>query len=155
MGGRHGRGGRERGRRRPRAGRRAGRPRRPADAALHDRRRRVRGRGTARRSRGTRTSRGCRAPWRSGCPPTYRISTGRVLVAGDGYAVERVLEGTKDRADPEFGLPATGNRFSLRGVSTGRLRDGRIAENHDCWNMADFLAQLGQLSGLGAEPAAG
>ncbi|MGY1618012.1 nuclear transport factor 2 family protein [Geodermatophilus sp. SYSU D00691] len=85
----------------------------------------------------------------------YRISTGQVLVAGDGYAVEWVLEGTNDRADPEFGLPATGNRFSLRGVSTGRLRDGRIAENHDYWNMADFLAQLGLLSGLRAAPAAG
>jgi limonene-1,2-epoxide hydrolase len=29
------------------------------------------------------------------------------------------------------------------GVSVGRVRDGRIVENRDYWNLADYLQQVG------------
>lgn len=59
------------------------------------------------------------------------------------FAAEWTISGTHDGTSPE--LPPTGRRFSLRGASVGTLRDGKIAVNHDYWNMADFLAQVGLL----------
>ena len=34
-------------------------------------------------------------------------------------------------------------RFDVRGVSVGRLRDGKIVENRDYWNMAEMMNQVG------------
>ena len=45
--------------------------------------------------------------------------------------------------DPEHGLPATGRSYRVPGVSVGRVRDGRIVENRDYWNLADYLQQVG------------
>lgn len=53
-----------------------------------------------------------------------------LLSSGDSYLCEWVMSGTND--GPLRGMPATGRRFSVRGVSVGRLdRDGRIVENRD------------------------
>ncbi|WP_448628369.1 ester cyclase [Geodermatophilus sp. URMC 64] len=79
----------------------------------------------------------------------YRITAGQVVVTADGYAVEWVMEGTNDRDDPGNGLPATGQRFAQPGVPIGRLRDGKIAENRDYWNLAAFLTQVGLMPGAG------
>ena len=74
----------------------------------------------------------------------YRFELGDVATTGDdSYAFEWTMSGTNDRADAERGLPATGRSFRLRGVSIGRLRNGKIAENRDYWNMADYLMQVG------------
>ena len=73
----------------------------------------------------------------------YRFE--EVSVQGDGgaYALEWVMSGTNDRADPERGLPATGRRFHIPGVSVGTLRDGRIHRNRDYWDLAGYLAEVG------------
>jgi hypothetical protein len=58
------------------------------------------------------------------------------------------------RADPKlpvsgvvegsFGIfSATGQSFTIRGISTGSLRDCLIAHNRDYWNLADVLRQIG------------
>jgi steroid delta-isomerase-like uncharacterized protein len=73
----------------------------------------------------------------------YRIDFSRALVDGDSYAVEWTMSGTNDGADPQHGLPATGHRFEIPGVSIGRLRDGKIAENKDYYNLAGYLMQVG------------
>jgi steroid delta-isomerase-like uncharacterized protein len=74
----------------------------------------------------------------------YRLDPGDLVVlTDDGYAVEWTMSGTNDRADEQRGLPATGKRFQVQGVSIGRLRDGRIAENRDYWNLAGYLVQVG------------
>lgn len=73
----------------------------------------------------------------------YRFDLGRVLVTGDSYAAEWTMSGTHDGADEQRGLPATGHRFEIPGVSVGRLRDGKIAENTDYYNLASFLMQVG------------
>jgi hypothetical protein len=31
----------------------------------------------------------------------------------------------------------------LHGVSVDKLRDGKIVENRDYWNISDFLTQIG------------
>jgi hypothetical protein len=51
------------------------------------------------------------------------------------------MSGTKDRGD-ERAL-ATGRRFGVPGVSIGRLRDRKVVEQRDYWNMAGFLVQVG------------
>jgi steroid delta-isomerase-like uncharacterized protein len=73
----------------------------------------------------------------------FRMELGRSVSDEKGYAFEWTLSGTNDRADPQHGLPATGQHFDIPGVSIGVLRDGRIAENKDYWNLAGYLAQVG------------
>jgi steroid delta-isomerase-like uncharacterized protein len=51
-------------------------------------------------------------------------------------ALEWTMRGTHDRASPQ--LPATGKPFEVHGVSIGRLRDGKIAENRDYWTWPSF-----------------
>ena len=53
------------------------------------------------------------------------------------------MSGTNDGADPQHGLPATGHRFEIPGVTIGRMRDGKIAENKDYYNLAGYLMQVG------------
>jgi steroid delta-isomerase-like uncharacterized protein len=73
----------------------------------------------------------------------YRLDFSRALVDGDSFAAEWTMSGTNDGADPQRGLPATGHRFEIPGVSIGRLRDGKIAENKDYYNLAGYLMQVG------------
>jgi steroid delta-isomerase-like uncharacterized protein len=64
------------------------------------------------------------------------------------YAIEWELAGTN--SGEAAGLPATHKPFRIRGVSVGRLgATGRIVENRDYWNMADFLTQVGILPAPG------
>jgi len=73
----------------------------------------------------------------------YRLELGQGVSDDSTYAFEWTLSGTNDGADPAHGLPATGRQFEIRGVSIGRLREGRIAENKDYWNLAGYLMQVG------------
>ena len=70
----------------------------------------------------------------------YRFEPGTVV--GE-HPLEWTMVGTDDRADSDRGLPATGRSFRIPGVSVGRVRDGRIVENRDYWNLADYLQQVG------------
>jgi steroid delta-isomerase-like uncharacterized protein len=74
----------------------------------------------------------------------FRMDPGELVVTTDGtWAAEWVLSGTNDREDRQRGLPATGRRFRIEGLSIGRLRDGRIAEERLYWNLAGYLQQVG------------
>jgi steroid delta-isomerase-like uncharacterized protein len=73
----------------------------------------------------------------------YRFEPGSVVGDGEGYALEWTMIGTNDRADSDRGLPVTGRSYRVPGVSVGRMRDGRIVENRDYWNLADYLQQVG------------
>jgi steroid delta-isomerase-like uncharacterized protein len=66
----------------------------------------------------------------------------------DHFALEWTMRGTHDGSSPQ--LPATGRRFEIRGVTVGRLEHGLVAESHDYWDVAGFLAQVG----LMPQPAA-
>ena len=83
----------------------------------------------------------------------YRFDLDRVLIDGDSYAAEWTMSGTHDGADEQRGLPATGRRFEIPGVSVGRLRDGKIAENKDYYNLASFLMQVGLMPAPETAPA--
>jgi steroid delta-isomerase-like uncharacterized protein len=62
----------------------------------------------------------------------------------DRYGLEWIMRGTHDGSSPA--LPATGKSFVIQGASMGRLEGGRIAENRDYWNVADFLGQVGLMT---------
>ena len=47
------------------------------------------------------------------------------------------------------GLPATGRSFRIRGAGVGQIRDGKIIELTEYWNMAEFLTQVGAMPPAG------
>jgi len=71
----------------------------------------------------------------------YRFDNEQVLIDGESFALVWTMSGTKDRGHER--VPATGRRFGVPGVSIGRLRDGKVVEQRDYWNMAGFLVQVG------------
>ncbi len=77
----------------------------------------------------------------------YRFEGGFAVVSESGYAAEWVMKGTHDGQNPR--LPATGKPYSIRGVSIGELRDGRIAWNTDYWSLAELLVQVGLMPAPG------
>ena len=63
------------------------------------------------------------------------------FVSGNWYCGEWVWTGTyKGNAS---GVPATGKRFSIRGVSVGELKGDKVKRHSDYYNRIDFFQQLG------------
>ena len=74
----------------------------------------------------------------------YRFTSVSEQASGDRYALEWEMAGTN--TGEAGGMPATNKPYRIRGVSIGRLdADGKIKENRDYWNMADYLMQVGIL----------
>lgn len=73
----------------------------------------------------------------------YRFTLEMAIVTDGAYAYEWTMTGINDGEDPERDFPATGERFEIPGVSIGVLRNGRIRENRDYWNMTTYLNQVG------------
>jgi steroid delta-isomerase-like uncharacterized protein len=74
----------------------------------------------------------------------YRLDWGDLVVGTDDlWAGEWTMWGTNDREDKTRGLPNTGRAFRIQGLSIGRLRNGKVAEEHLYWNMVDYLTQVG------------
>jgi steroid delta-isomerase-like uncharacterized protein len=90
-----------------------------------------------------------------GLSSDYSFEVTTVVESGELYAFEWVLSGTHDRANPALGLPATGKRFTVPGLTIGRRRAGLIAENRDYWNLAALLTQLGLMPTPGAPASTG
>jgi steroid delta-isomerase-like uncharacterized protein len=71
------------------------------------------------------------------------IETTNLLIAGDHYTKEWVMTGVHSGDTP--GLPTTGKTFRLLGAGVGHVRDGKIVNFTEYWNLADFLRQVGAL----------
>jgi steroid delta-isomerase-like uncharacterized protein len=71
------------------------------------------------------------------------IETTNLLIAGDHYTKEWVMTGVHSGDMP--GLPTTGKTFRLLGAGVGHVRDGKIVNFTEYWNLADFLRQVGAL----------
>jgi steroid delta-isomerase-like uncharacterized protein len=72
----------------------------------------------------------------------YKFTLVSEQTSGNDYAVEWEMAGTN--TGEAAGLPATNKPYRIRGVSIGRLNDaGKIVQNRDYWNMADYLTQVG------------
>jgi hypothetical protein len=78
----------------------------------------------------------------------FRLEAGELIVSsGETWAAEWRMTGTNDREDKAHGLPSTGRPFRIQGLSIGRLRDGKVAEERLYWNLAEYLGQLGLMPG--------
>lgn len=75
--------------------------------------------------------------------PDLKFELKSFLSAGGRTAVEWVMTGTHAGEVP--GIPATGKRFSLRGVAIDEWRGDKISRHTDYYNLVSFLQQVGLL----------
>jgi steroid delta-isomerase-like uncharacterized protein len=66
--------------------------------------------------------------------------------AGDRGAGEWVMSGTFAHSSIP-GVPATGKKFSVKGVAITEFKGGKISRNTVYWNLAAFLQQVGLTPG--------
>lgn len=76
--------------------------------------------------------------------PDFKLELKTLFAVGNWVAQEWIMSGTQTGDLNILGIPAAGKRFSIRGASITRLRDGKIARNTDYWDMASMRQQLGQ-----------
>lgn len=72
---------------------------------------------------------------------SFKAVQENLVVDEQGYSFEWIVSGV---VEGSFGIfNGSGQSFSIRGISTGVIRDGLIAHNRDYWNLADVLRQIG------------
>jgi steroid delta-isomerase-like uncharacterized protein len=74
------------------------------------------------------------------------------ISADDKIVTRWRVAGTHDGDLP--GLPRTGKSISLAGISITRLRDGKIAESWNNWDMLGMMQQLGAIPAEARQQAA-
>lgn len=72
--------------------------------------------------------------------PDLRIEIEDVVAEGDRAAVRWHVRGT--HGGEGFGFAPTQQNVARRGTTWLRVRDGRIVEGWDTWNMGEFMAAL-------------
>src|SRR5215470_13833453 len=75
--------------------------------------------------------------------PDFKIELTARFGAGTWAGMEWVMSGTHNGDFP--GMPATGKRFSTRGVTMLELEAGKIRRNSDYWDAAGVMRQVGLL----------
>ncbi|MCC2655218.1 MAG: hypothetical protein K0Q76_326 [Panacagrimonas sp.] len=74
--------------------------------------------------------------------PDFKWNPRHITVDGERVACEWVMDGTQRGDLP--GIPGTGKRFDVRGLSALVVRGGKIHENRDYWSLGTYLRQIGQ-----------
>ena len=99
--------------------------------------------GTGQRAEGVAEIRECAVVF-IGMFADLQIEQTNFLVADCHYATEWIMTGIHTGDVP--GLPATGLSLRIVGAGVGEVRDRKIVNATECWNMADFLTQVGALA---------
>jgi len=73
--------------------------------------------------------------------PDVRITIAEMVAEGDMVAVRWLGEGT--HLGELFGVPPTGKRIHVEGISIYRLAEGKIAEQREQWDRLELMRQLG------------
>ena len=73
--------------------------------------------------------------------PDMQITVNHALAEGDLVAVHWTAWGTNTQ--PGMGLPATGKKIRVSGITIFRFRAGKISEEWSAWNMLSVLQQAG------------
>lgn len=73
--------------------------------------------------------------------PDFHVELSTRFVSDKWAVGEWTMSGTQKGDMPN--LPATSERFSIRGASVLELENGKIRRCSDYWDMAAFLRQLG------------
>lgn len=76
--------------------------------------------------------------------PDFSLEARSLFASGGWVACEWAMTGTHSGDAP--GLPATGNRFSVRGSTIAEVAGAKIKRNADYWDLTTFLQQLGVLA---------
>ncbi|MGH8965384.1 MAG: ester cyclase, partial [Actinomycetes bacterium] len=77
--------------------------------------------------------------------PDMRVTVEEQIAEGDYVASRHIAVGTQAR---EFrGLPNTGRRGAITGITINRVSGDRIAEVWTCWDAAGMMQQLGIFPG--------
>lgn len=79
--------------------------------------------------------------------PDFHLEFESWFASGNCGACEYVMSGTHAHSSRP-GVPATGKRFSLSGVSILEFRDGKICRQTDYINQLSILEQLGLIPAL-------
>ncbi len=80
--------------------------------------------------------------------PDLRPTILSTVAEGNTVCTRWRMEGT--HANPILGIPASGKRLSVDGITVTRFRGEKLAESFVQWNTLSFLQQLGVLPGLQA-----
>ena len=75
--------------------------------------------------------------------PDFKIELTAWHLADTWGGMEWAMSGTHNGDFP--GMPATGKRFSTRGVTILELQAGKIRRNSDYWDAAGVMRQVGLL----------
>lgn len=78
--------------------------------------------------------------WRQAFPD-LKLTIDKILAEGDLVAVRFMAEGTNTGS--ANGLPATGKRVRISGMTIFRIVDGKIAEEWASFDQLDLMRQLG------------
>jgi steroid delta-isomerase-like uncharacterized protein len=73
--------------------------------------------------------------------PDLKITIDKIIAEGDLVAVRFLAEGSNTGA--ANGLPATGKRVRIPGMTIFRMVDGKIVEEWASFDQLDFMRQLG------------
>ena len=76
--------------------------------------------------------------------PDMQIAVNHMLAEGDMVAVHWTAWGTNTQ--PGMGLPATGKKIRISGITIFRFKAGKISEEWSAWNMLSVLKQAGLFS---------
>jgi len=80
--------------------------------------------------------------WRAAFPD-LRFDVVDVVAEDDKVVTRWVLTGT--HLGPIFGIPPTGRKIRVEGMSLDRIRDGQIVEGFDGWDALGLREQLGAI----------
>jgi len=73
--------------------------------------------------------------------PDMQIAVNLMVAEGDLVAVHWTAWGTNTQ--PGMGLPATGKKIRVSGITIFRFKAGKISEEWSAWNMLSVLKQAG------------
>ncbi len=78
--------------------------------------------------------------------PDVRVTIEDLLAQGDEVVARWTLRGTHEGA-LRGGIPATGRRVEVSGITISRIRNGKLVENWGNYDLLGMLQQLGVLPG--------
>ena len=76
--------------------------------------------------------------------PDAHVAIEDLLADGDEVVVRWTLRGTHD-GELRGGIPATGRRVEVSGITISRIREGKLIENWGNYDLLGMLQQLGVL----------
>jgi len=67
---------------------------------------------------------------------------GRLNAIEELFAEDGVMHGLGEAGGDHLGVPASGKRVSVTGMSMARLRDGKMVEGLNNWDMLSLMQQV-------------